>query len=354
MKNQHRFSGAAHTNEEFLFPSKVTKGEGELDKINAGPCKAPFLFAGPYVMKTYGARLVKNNPGIKQTVFGGQVWPGEFYRIKKAVIDSKADALYAMGGGKVMDLAKLIKKDIPGIKLINIPTSAATCAAMTPVSVMYTKDGEYTGTIDSAVPDEVVVDYDIMSALPMPFFAAGAADALAKYYETFAARRALKNKLNSFDNMSFAVSAGCKDALKEIIYLKWHKADDSVRKELADINIIQSGLASCAGRFSITGLIAHAAAHAATAVTAARQYLHGEHAAAGLIMQETMLKGKKHLVELNSFFEIMELPLGLAGIGLKKPDLKFFFDKYTAIDNTEKISVYAGKKLVYNTLEAYL
>ena len=354
MKNYHRLSGETYSSEELLFPSKVTKGEGELDKIDAGPYRAPFLFAGHYVMKTYGARLIKNNPDMKHMVFGGQVWPGEFYRIKKAVIDSKVDALYAMGGGKVMDLAKLVKKDLPGLKLINIPTSAATCAAMTPVSVMYTKDGEYAGTIDSAVPDEVIVDYDIMSALPLPFFAAGAADALAKYYETFAARRALKKELNVFDEMSFTISSGCKDALKKIIYLKWHKADAAVKKELADINIIQAGLASCAGRYSITGLIAHAAAHAATAVKPARQYLHGEHAAAGLIMQETMLKGKKHLVELNSFFEIMELPLGLAGIGIKKPDLKLFFDKYTAIDNTEKISVYAGKKLVYNTLEAYL
>jgi glycerol dehydrogenase-like iron-containing ADH family enzyme len=354
MKNQHRASGEAYNSEEFLFPSLIKKGEGELGKIDAGPYKAPFLFGGPYVMKAYGAQLMKNNPEVIHTVFNGQVWPGEFYRIKKAVADSKADALYAMGGGKVMDLAKLIKKDIPGIRLINIPTSAATCAAMTPVSVMYTKEGEYSDTIDSAVPDEVVVDYTIMSALPMPFFAAGAADALAKYYETLAARRALKGGLNGFDGLSFAISGACREALKNIIYLKWHKADDAVRKELADINIIQSGLASCAGRFSVTGLIAHAAAHAATAVSSARQYLHGEHAAAGLIMQETMLKGKKNLVELNSFFEIMELPLGLAGIGIKKPDLKVFFDKYTAIDRAEKISVYAGKKLVYNTLEAYL
>ena len=354
MKNHHRNSGEMSNNEEILFPARIVKGAGETDKIDAGPYKAPFLFAGPYVMKTYGARLVKNNPGIKQEIFRGQVWPGEFYRIKKAVAENKTDALFSMGGGKVMDLAKLIKRDMPALKLINIPTSAATCAAMTPVSVMYTKDGEYSDTLDSSVPDEVIIDYDIMEKLPLPFFAAGAADTLAKYYETFAARKAMKGGLNASDNLSFAISNSAKESLKNIIYLKWHKADAAVKRELADINIVQSGLASCAGRYSITGLIAHACAHAATVVPRARQYLHGEHAAAGLIMQETMLKGKKNLTEINSFFEIMELPLGLAGIGIKKTDLKVFYGKYAAIDNAEKISVYAGKKLVYNTLEAYL
>ncbi|MEI7542604.1 MAG: iron-containing alcohol dehydrogenase [bacterium] len=354
MKNHHRLSGEVFKNEKFLFPAKITTGEGEINKIDAGPYKAPFLFAGPYVMKTYGSKIIKNNSGIKQAIFAGQVWPGEFYRIKKVVADAKTDVLYAMGGGKVMDLAKLIKKDLPHIKLINIPTSAATCAAMTPVSVMYSEDGEYMDTIDSEVPDEVIVDYEVLSTLPMTFYAAGAADTLAKYYETTAARKNLKNNLTASDELSYAISTGCKDALKKIIYLKWHKIDETTKRKLADINIIQSGLASCAGRYSITALIAHAAAHAATAVVAARQYLHGEHAAAGLIVQETMLKGKKHLTEINSFFEIMELPLSLSGIGIKKANLKVFYDKYTAIDNAEQIAVYAGKKLVYNILEAYL
>jgi glycerol dehydrogenase len=354
MKNVHRKNGEIYNNEEFLCPAKITRGQGELDKINAGPSKAPFLFAGPYVMKKYGARIIRNNPGIISAVFGGQVWPGEFYRIKKAAVDAKADTFIALGGGKVMDLAKLVKKDLPHMKLINVPTSAATCAAMTPVSVMYSKEGVYADTLDSAAADEVIIDYEIMNSLPMPFFAAGAADALAKYYETAAARKIMKTGLDLSDDITFAISTGIKNALKKMIYTGWNRAGMDLKMQLTDINIIQSGLASCAGRHSITGLIAHAAAHAATAIPEARKYLHGEHVAAGLIMQETMLKGKKHLCELNVFFEIMELPLGLSGIGIKKQDLRDFYGKYAAIDNAEKISVYAGKKLVYNILEAYL
>ena len=120
--------------------------------------------------------------------------------------------------------------------------------------------------------------------------------------------------------------------------MKWHKADNIIKRELTDINIVSSGMASCLGRYSMTGLVAHAAAHAATGIDAARLFLHGEHVAAGLIVQETLLKGKKNLSELKSFFEIMELPQGLAGISIKKQDLKVFFDKYQAIDKAEKIS----------------
>jgi glycerol dehydrogenase-like iron-containing ADH family enzyme len=354
MNNFHRVSGENIDKEEFFFPGKITKGEGEIRKINAGPFKAPFLFAGPYVMKKYGRQILKENSSFREIVFSGEVCPGEFYRVKKILKDGGADMLFALGGGKVMDLAKLVKREIPAMTLTNIPTSAATCAAMTPVSVMYDKDGVYTGTADSALPDEVIIDYEIFDELPMPFFAAGAADTLAKYYETIAAVKYGNITPTAMDNIAFSIASECKDRLKDIIYLKWHRADNLVRRELADINIVASGLSSCVGRYSMMGLIAHAAAHAATIVPAAREYLHGEHTAAGLIMQETMLKGKKHLVELNSFFEILEVPQGLSGIGIKKNDLKVFYEKYQLIDHDEKISLYSGKKLGAAMIEAYL
>ena len=43
------------------------------------------------------------------------------------------------GGGRIMDLVKAVAH-LAGTPVVTIPTSAATCAAYTPMSVMYTKD----------------------------------------------------------------------------------------------------------------------------------------------------------------------------------------------------------------------
>ncbi len=351
MKNHHRASGKVFHEDKLLFPGKITRGEGAVSEINAGPYRAPFLFSDSYVMREYAKPVFSNNPDLKQIIFSGQVWPGESYRVKRILAEAGADCLIAMGGGKVMDLAKLMKKEMPAMKLIAVPTSAATCAAMTPVAVMYDKDGAYADTLDTPVPDEVVMDYEIFYKLPMPFFAAGAADAMAKYYETSAAQKKHRTK-NGRAVLKAALA--CKEMLKELIFLKWENPDNDVKRQLAELNIITSGMISCGGRFEITGLMAHCAAHAMTHIPSCREYLHGEHAAAGLILQEGILNNKKNISELQVIFSIIDAPLNLASVGMKKSDLKAFFEAYEKISQREKIYLYSPKKLLYNNLEAYL
>jgi len=170
MKSFHLAGNFAPVADNLAFPARITQGEGTINSIQTGPGRAPFLFSGKYVLKKYGRALLEAFPGIKTATFGGEVWPGELYRVRRILAESGADCLLAFGGGKVMDLAKLVKKDIPSLKLINIPTSAATCAAMTPVAVMYDNDGAYKDTIDTPVADEVIIDHEIFYDLPMSFF----------------------------------------------------------------------------------------------------------------------------------------------------------------------------------------
>jgi glycerol dehydrogenase-like iron-containing ADH family enzyme len=366
MKNCHRASGVIPVNEELVFPGKVIKGEGAADNIDAGPYRAPFLFSDPYVLKTYGAGILKSNPSVKTIVFSGEVCPKESYRVRRILAEAGADCLYAIGGGKVMDLAKIVKKDVngiygtnqekavPSLKLVNIPTSASTCASMTPVSVMYDKDGAYQDTVDSATADEVIIDYNIFYKLPIGFFAAGAADAAAKYYEALAAGKTMKGGVNAMDAAAFSIAASSLQKLKELIYMRWEKFGEAERRELADLNIISSGLASCAGRYTVMGFYAHAMAYAATHIETARQYLHGEHVAAALVMQEGMLNNKKNMAEIRSMFEIIDVPMDLTAIGIKKQDLKQLFDVFTAIDTREQISSGTSKKMEYSKMEAYL
>ncbi|MCE5299799.1 MAG: iron-containing alcohol dehydrogenase [Spirochaetia bacterium] len=355
MKQFHR-GLVPQFNEKASFPAEVVRGEGMIESVlyDEGAHRAPFVFADEYVMKVYGAKIKKSNPSLASLKFSGSIDPGEFYRVKSTLAQAGSGLLVAMGGGKTMDLAKLVKRDMPSIKLINIPTSAATCAAMTPVAVMYDKQGVYMDTLDAAVPDTVVIDYCVMDALPSGFFAAGACDAAAKYFETLAAAKKLKKSLTPVDTACLAMAADNFKRIKDMAFLKWSRLDSTAKRELAEINIVLSGMVSCLGVSTITALTAHAAAHAFTASPGARQYLHGEHMAPALLLQEEMLKNTKNSTLLASMFECMELGVSLSQIGVKKQDLKDVFALYEKIEIREKISVYSGKKPVYNDFERFL
>ena len=93
------------------------------------------------------------------------------------------DVIVGVGGGVIMDFAKLCGH-FAALPVINIPTSAATCAAYTPLSVRYTPEGKTVGTMHYEYEvDEVLVDTRIMLTQPTRLLLAGVFDALAKFVE---------------------------------------------------------------------------------------------------------------------------------------------------------------------------
>ncbi len=93
------------------------------------------------------------------------------------------EVIIGVGGGVLMDFAKLTAS-FAALPVINIPTSSATCAAFTPLSVCYTKVGRTVGTAHfEREVDAVLVDPEILATQPSRLLLAGIFDALAKYWE---------------------------------------------------------------------------------------------------------------------------------------------------------------------------
>lgn len=100
--------------------------------------------------------------------------------------------IVGIGGGKIMDLSKAVANQA-GLPLLLIPTTAATCAAFTPLSVLYTEEGKYDRAIHfEREVDAVLVDEDIMLRQGTRYLAAGMVDAMAKYIEISHGERSLK------------------------------------------------------------------------------------------------------------------------------------------------------------------
>lgn len=95
-----------------------------------------------------------------------------------------ADMIVGVGGGKVLDTAKLLADNM-NLGVITVPTSAATCAAFAVLSVVYSDDGDVLYSVfHNREVASVLVDMEILaSRCPPRMLASGIADALAKYPE---------------------------------------------------------------------------------------------------------------------------------------------------------------------------
>ncbi|RWR00957.1 glycerol dehydrogenase [[Pantoea] beijingensis] len=95
-----------------------------------------------------------------------------------------ANLVLGIGGGRVLDAAKAVANLVDDLALVTMPTLAATCAAWSPISIIYNAQG---GHIRSQplhhMPDRVLVDSEVIARSDVRYLKAGIVDALAKWYE---------------------------------------------------------------------------------------------------------------------------------------------------------------------------
>ena len=95
-----------------------------------------------------------------------------------------AELMLGIGGGRVLDVAKAIGDILGQLPVIAVPTIAATCAAWSPISVIYSESGAHNGPFPlTRLPVWVLVDSEIIAHSPSRYLKAGIVDALAKWYE---------------------------------------------------------------------------------------------------------------------------------------------------------------------------
>lgn len=115
--------------------------------------------------------------------FSGYPSVQKIEELKAEVMENDGDVLVGVGGGRIIDLAKKAAFEL-NIPVVSIPTQAATCAAYSPISVLYTPEGKSDDYIhlDYEI-NAVIVDEQVMLTQPPRLLAAGILDAMAKYIE---------------------------------------------------------------------------------------------------------------------------------------------------------------------------
>ena len=244
--------------------------------------------------------------------------------------ENNCDVIIGVGGGKIMDLSKLCG-DIGKLPVITVPTSMATCAAYTTLSVVYDESGRTVGKyyIDNEVA-AVFTDNKIMANQPLRLAASGIMDALAKFIE-------IKNGHSEIQDDNFDIALMTAGTLADFTYrkilqyredacnsIKTKKYSDAVKNMgflFIPVTGMISGISKGFGQSAIGHELYYQLRTYFTKETL--NYIHGEIVAIGLLAQ-LCYNGTEHLIdEFKQIMQSMNMPVTLNEIGVKATDENF-------------------------------
>jgi len=246
-------------------------------------------------------------------------------RLAELAVQKGYDVVIGVGGGVISDFAKLCA-DFAGAKVINIPTSSATCASYASVSVRYTPEGETVGTKHfKHEVDSVIADTAILSKQPIRLFLAGVFDALAKHLE-------IKQRFNADLDAEYPIGLDYAYVMAkhsyDLLRMKVEKciADMEAGNITFDVEnvlfttIAATGVISGIARGSNQCALAHKFYETARTLypDASKPYLHGEMVGVGLLLQNHYNGETENNELLLDLMKKHNMPKCVSDIGVEK------------------------------------
>lgn len=252
--------------------------------------------------------------------YRGECSYNEVDRIRE-LVKPEVELIVGVGAGKVIDVAKKLSNDI-NKPLVTISTLAATCAAVTNLSVMYTDEGVY---VDFPVFYRntllTLIDTEVIAAAPVRYLVAGIGDTIAKWFESVACSEGKPQNLPTLGGVQAAKL--CYDALllhsgAAIEDAKAGRASEALQ-QVIDAIILFSGLVGGLGEDNCRSAAAHAVHNGLTAIHDLHGAYHGEKVAYCILVQ-LALEGqpKEEISRLLGFYKQIGLPCTLADLGLTR------------------------------------
>lgn len=233
---------------------------------------------------------------------------------------NQADMILGVGGGKAIDTAKAAA-DQASIPVFTLPTIAATCAATTPLSIIYTDRGDFEALLHlNSPPIHIFMDTRIIADAPMKYLWAGIGDTIAKFYEVNITTRGKQLSHNAY--MGRSISPMCVEPLiqfgKKALEDNQKKATSYELEQILLNNIISTGMVSMLVGDENNGAVAHGLFYGLTLLEQIeKHHLHGEVVAYGVLVLLALDNQDAELDRLHNFYKSVGLPTSLKEIDVK-------------------------------------
>jgi len=310
-----------------VAPAQVIRGEQALAQVGEAIGRLgqrPLIVGGDrtlaVVQPWLQPVLQQEKLVFAQAAYGLDCSESGLTALREAVAAHQADVIIGVGGGKALDAAKLIAYQCQ-LPIVTVPTSAATCAAWTALSNVYSDQGAFLYDVGlPRCPDLLVLDYSLIQTADQRTLVAGIGDALAKWYEA---------SVSSGHSDQTLMIAAVQQArvLRDILFQKavaaLQEPGGDAWREVVDASVLLAGVIGGLGGAQCRTVAAHAVHNGLTHLLASHDALHGEKVAYGILVQlrlEEMLQGNQLAAtarqQLLKFYAEIGLPQTLGALGL--------------------------------------
>ena len=286
----------------------------------------PFIVGGKRALSTTKDMILKSASEhameCRFEVFSGLGTRSDATDLAKKASDFGADIIVGVGGGLVLDTAKVVAHETD-LWLVIVPTIASTDAPCSKEALQYTEDHRLDRVVElKRNPDVVIVDTRIIAEAPTRFIVAGMGDALATWIE---AQACLKSGAKNFSGgvataSGLALAKLSYDTLLEYGVAAKLAVEQNVVTPAVEMVIEANALLSSIG-FENCGLAAaHAISVSLGILEGTENCLHGELVGFSTIVNLVLENyPSDEIDELIDFCQTVGLPITLKELGVKDP-----------------------------------
>lgn len=315
-----------------VAPARVIRGSQALTQAGEAIAQLgsrPLVVGGARTLAVTQPRLQpvleQHQLQVVQASYGLNCSEASLAALRQAVTTHQADLIIGVGGGKALDAAKLLAHQCK-LPVVTVPTSAATCAAWTALSNVYSDQGAFLYDVSlDRCPDLLILDYTLIQTAPQRTLVAGIGDALAKWYEA---------SVSSGHSEATLIIAAVQQArvLRDILFQKSSAAlkepGSADWREVVDATVLLAGVIGGLGGAQCRTVAAHAVHNGLTHLPI-HSSIHGEKVAYGILVQlrlEELLQGNVLAAtarqQLLKFYTEIGLPQKLNDLGLSNITLQ--------------------------------
>jgi len=267
----------------------------------------------------------------------------EIAALKEKINEINPDILIAVGGGRVIDVAKVAatEKLLP---LITFPTTLANDGVMSPVAVI--RDNGKIRSIGVNMPIGVLIDLAVIKNSPPRLIKAGIGDLVSNITALYDWELACQRDRDKMDGFSYMLSE--KAAYSLLNYPGQNIMEDGFLKLLAE-GLVLSGIAmAIAGTSRPASGAEHLISHAIDKLYQ-RPALHGEQVGVAALFTAALQDQNSKL--LKEFYRRYSLPLSPEDLGLNRE--KFLEAVYLAPSMRPERYTVLNEEIIRNAPEIY-